>query len=607
MEIKIKSELEKLSSNELDKTNELLKVLDDMGMNDDTKLKGVLYFLLKHDKINFDYLKTNYNQDVIDSVSIITKLDKLNYSEQETEAENLRKMFFAITKDIRIIMLKIACVVIDLRYSNDESEENKKSLANSILCLFAPLSARLGLSGYKTELEDGAFKINYPEKAEKIQSDVDNRFHKRQPIVDRLTSLVENCLKELNIEGRVFGRKKHIYSIYKKLQNHKLDNIYDLIAVRAIVKTIPDCYAILGRLHSLTEPMQNRFKDYIAIPKPNGYQSLHTTVIFEGFPVEIQIRTEDMHNYAEYGIAAHWIYKEKRKKQDNLDVQLSWIRQMMENDDLPIDDLVKSLDQDIYDNEIFVQSPKGKVIYMPNGSTPIDFAYNIHSAIGNQCVGAKVNGKMVPVTTELKNGDTVEIITNPNSKGPSRDWLKICKTSEARNKINSFFKKNIKEETINLGRTMLETAIRDKGYSVTRLLTKSSLEKILKHYNYTEENEFYANLGTNAISAKLIANRLANEYQKETKIETTTKTLTNNISINLPSEKQISVKGLNNVLVKFAGCCHPMYGDDIIGFVSTGRGIIIHRSICPNTNYFRDSRLIEVKWKPLEEKPKKKQ
>lgn len=607
MELNIKKEIEKLDGQELVKTNALLNVLDDMGMNDDTKLKGVLYFLFKHEKIDLDYLKNNYSEDIYNTVSIINKLDKLNYAEQETEAENFRKMFFAITKDVRIIMLKIACVTIDLRYLKDESEEYKKSLANSILYLFAPLSARLGLSSYKTELEDGAFKLSNPELSEKIQQEVDNRFHKRQPIVDRLTDLVKNCLKELQIEGKVFGRKKHIYSIYKKLQSHKLDQIYDLIAVRAIVKTIPDCYALLGRLHSIVEPIQNRFKDYIAIPKPNGYQSLHTTVTFEGFPVEIQIRTEDMHNYAEYGIAAHWIYKEKRKKQDNLDVQLSWMRQMMENDDISIDNLVKSLDQDIYDNEIFVQSPKGKVVYMPNGSTPIDFAYIIHSAVGNQCVGAKVNGKMVPVTTELKNGDTIEIITNPNSKGPSRDWLKICKTSEARTKINSFFKKNIKEETINLGRTMLETAIRDKGYSVSRLLTKSSLEKILKHYNYTEENEFYANLGTNAISAKLIANRLASDYQKEIKIETTSQIQTNNISINLPTEKQIAVKGLNNVLIKFAGCCHPMYGDDIIGFVSTGRGIIIHRKICPNTNYFRDSRLIEVGWKPIVVKePKKK-
>ena len=290
-----------------------------------------------------------------------------------------------------------------------------------------------------------------------------------------------------------------------------------MIAVRAIVKTIPDCYALLGRLHSVVEPMQNRFKDYIAIPKPNGYQSLHTTVIFEGFPVEIQIRTEEMHKYAEYGVAAHWLYKEKRSKQDSLDVRLAWLRQMMENENVSIDELAKSLSQDIYNNEIFVQTPKGKVIYLPSGSTPIDFAYAIHSEVGNKCVGAKINGKMSTVSATLNNGDIVEIITNTNSKGPSRDWLKICKTSEARSKINSFFKKNMKEDTIKLGKSLLENAIKDKGYSVSKLLAKTYLDEILDYYNMNEIDELYTNIGTNAISAKYIANKLANSYQKQIK------------------------------------------------------------------------------------------
>lgn len=382
-----------------------------------------------------------------------------------------------------------------------------------------------------------------------------------------------------------------------------------MIAVRAIVKTVPECYALIGKLHSEVEPIAKRFKDYIAIPKPNGYQSLHTSVMFEGFPVEIQIRTDDMHKYAEFGVAAHWMYKEKRNKQDTLDVRLAWLRQMMEDGkDTSLDELASSLNEDIYNNEIFVQSPMGKVIYLPAGSTPIDFAYHIHSEVGNKCVGAKVNGKIVPTTSILNNGDTVEIITNPNSKGPSRDWLKICKTSEARNKINSFFKKNMKEENVKLGKSMIENAIKEKGYSVTKLMAKDYFDNILSYYNL-EADELYANVGVNSISAKVIANKLVGAYQKQlkTEIENTNSTIENHVTLMTPTDKQINIKGLNNILMSFAGCCHPMYGDDIVGFVSAGRGVIIHRSVCPNISYFDSSRIIEAEWKPVAEpKPKKK-
>ena len=333
---------------------------------------------------------------------------------------------------------------------------------------------------------------------------------------------------------------------------------------------------------------------------------MHTTLKFEGFPVEVQIRTEEMHQYAEYGIAAHWIYKEKRSKQDNLDIRLAWLRQMIEDENISIDDLASSLSQDIYNNEIFVQSPKGKVVYLPSGSTPIDFAYCIHSEVGNKCVGAKVNGKMVQTNSELHNGDVVEIITNPNSKGPSRDWLKFCKTNEAKSKINTFFKKTMKEENIKLGKAMLETAIKDKGYSVSKLTSTKNMNEILQNYNMTEVDELYANIGTNAISANYIAGKLAQSFQKQIKQENENIPRSPNVSLAAPTEKQIALKGLNNILLKFANCCHPMYGDDIIGFISAGRGIIIHRKICPNVSYFRESRLIEATWKPIEEKEKKK-
>lgn len=605
MKNKIEELLKVIDNKDQKKIQDFLNILSDMKLSDDKKLEGLLYIQLKDGKISLDEIKEKYDENILNSVEVLRKLDNINYSQQDIEAENIRKMFFAITKDIRIIMLKIAIVVTDLRHLEHFSDEEKLTLANSIFSLFAPLAARLGLSTYKTELENGAFMLKDKKLYDEIQAKVDSRFHKRQPIVERLTTLVQNCMKDLGIQGKVYGRKKHIYSIYKKLQNHSLDNIYDLVAVRALVQTIPDCYALLGRLHSMVEPYKNRFKDYISTPKPNGYQSLHTTVLFEGFPVEIQIRTEEMHQYAEYGVAAHWLYKEKKNKQDNLDVRLAWLRQMMENEDVSIDELASSLGQDIYNNEIFVQTPKGKVIYLPSGSTPIDFAYSIHSEVGNKCVGAKVNGKMVQTHSELHNGDVVEIITNPNSKGPSRDWLKICKTAEARSKINSFFKKNMKEETIKLGKTMLEGAIKEKGYSISKLM-QNGLEEILKQYNYTEENELFANIGTGAIPPKGIANKLASLYQKQVKATIESPERNTSITLAEPAEKQIDLKGLNNILLKFANCCHPMYGDDIIGFISAGRGIIIHRKVCPNISYFRESRLIEAFWKPIEEQQKKK-
>ena len=604
MENKIKEIIKLVNTEHQQKAQEFINVMSDMKLSEDKQLEGVLYFCLNCNLITFEEIKYNYPES-ISVIEILQKLDKINFSQQDIEAENIRKMFFAITKDIRIIMLKIAFVIVDLRYISTKTEEEKQILASSIFALFAPIAARLGLSTYKTELENCAFKLSNEKLYNEIQEKVDNRFNKRQPIVERLKTLVENCMKDLNIKGKVYGRKKHIYSIYKKLQDHSLDNIYDLIAVRALVQTVPDCYALLGRLHTMVEPFQNRFKDYISTPKPNGYQSLHTTVLFEGFPVEIQIRTDEMHQYAEYGIAAHWLYKEKKNKQDSLDIRLAWLRQMMENEDVSIDELASSLGEDIYNNDIFVQTPKGKVVYLPTGSTPIDFAYCIHSEIGNKCVGAKVNGRMAPTHSELHNGDVVEIITNPNSKGPSRDWLKICKTSEARSKINNFFKRNMKEETIKLGKTMLEAAIKEKGYSVSKL-TQNGMSEILKQYNYVEEDELFANIGTNAIAPKVIANKLAALYQKQIKATIDTPIRNSAVTIAQPTEKQIDLKGLNNILIKFANCCRPMYGDDIVGFISAGRGIIIHRRVCPNISYFRESRLIEAFWKEEKEKQKKK-
>lgn len=600
------SELKKLIPEKLtNQADTLLAILDDMELGETIKCEGLLHFLVLNNVLSLEQAEQDY-PEASATLNILDKLEKIKITDSAEDTENIRKMFFAITKDIRIIMFKIALIVTKLRHKDEFDENERQEIAKAIFLMYAPLSARLGMSNYKTELENGAFLILQPEKYNQIQEDVDKRFHKRQPIVERLTLLTKRCMDELGIKGKVFGRKKHIFSIYKKLQDHTLDQIYDLIAVRAIVNTVAECYALLGRLHTEVEPIPGRFKDYIAIPKPNGYQSLHTTVKFEGFPVEIQIRTVEMHQYAEYGIAAHWLYKEKRNKQDSLDIRLAWLRQMMENENVSIEDLAKSLNQDIYNNEIFVQTPRGKVIYLPAGSTPIDFAYNIHSEIGNKCVGAKVNDKMVPITSSLNNGDIVEIITNPNSKGPSRDWLKICKTSEARKKINEFFKRNMKEENVKLGKTMLENAIKDKGYAVNKLINTDAMQEIIDYYNVADIDEFYALIGTNAIKPIAIANKLALAFQKQFKAEQEQIVSHNTITLADPQENQVSLKGLNNILMKFAGCCRPMYGDEIVGFVSTGRGVIIHRKQCPNVACFDEGRLIDASWKPIVEKPKKK-
>lgn len=586
-------------------SNTLLSVLEEMGLSETIKSEGLLHFLIINNVLTLEQAEQDY-PEAASTLNILDKLEKIKITNAAEEAENIRKMFFAITKDIRIIMFKIGLIVTKLRHQSEFSEDERQEIAKAIFLMYAPLAARLGMSNFKTELENGAFMIAEPKKYLEIQVDVDKRFHKRQPIVERLKDLTKKCMDELGIDGKVMGRKKHIYSIYKKLQDHTMDQIYDLIAVRAIVNTVAECYALLGRLHSEVEPIPGRFKDYIAIPKPNGYQSLHTTVKFESFPVEIQIRTKEMHQYAEYGIAAHWLYKEKRNHQDSLDVRLAWLRQMMENENVSIEDLANSLNQDIYNNEIFVQTPRGKVVYLPAGSTPLDFAYNIHSEIGNRCVGAKVNDKMVPITSSLNNGDVVEIITNPNSKGPSRDWLKICKTSDARKKINEFFKRNMKDENVKLGKTMLENAIKEKGYAVNKLINTDAMQEIVDYYNVADIDEFYALIGTNAIKPIAIANKLALAFQKQFKAEQEKIIDHNTISLSAPQENQVALKGLNNILMKFAGCCKPMYGDEIVGFVSTGRGVIIHRKQCPNVSCFDEGRLIDASWKPIVEKPKKK-
>ena len=550
-----------------------------------------------------DKLKQDYGEDVVNFLHALKKLIEIDYQNEEQEAENIRKMFFALTKDIRVIIVKLFFVLAELSVLSEkpDASEQVNIKSKQILELFAPLASRLGLSALKSELEDLAFKNLYPKKYAEIEKEVQKRYKERAVTVENLKNLVKSFLNELGINGEVMGRKKHMFSIYKKLKEKdgNLDKIYDLVAVRAIVPTVEECYTLLGKINSKLTPFQNRFKDYISIPKSNGYQSLHTTVMFENVPVEIQIRTFDMHKAAEYGVAAHWMYKEKRSKLDSLDEKLGWVRELMESDHATTkEELLQSLKVDIYDGEIFVQTPKGKVVHLPKDAIALDFAYAIHTDIGNKCSGAKINGKMCPITKTLENGDIVEIVTNPNSKGPSKDWLKIVKTSGAKNKISQFFRKEMKEENIKAGKSMLEQAIKNAGYSTAKLLDKKYIEVLLSKLNFGTLDELYATIGYGALSAKIIAGKLSNIYKND--IDEKLKKeiiIPENLENYAPKETSINVKNLDNLLIKFAKCCCPIEGDEIIGFISHGQGVVVHRKQCPNVSFFDKDRLIEINWK----------
>lgn len=576
-------------------------------------------------------IETTFGSSVLAFLHSLKKLIEIDYTNEQEEAENIRKMFFALAKDVRVILVKICFILAEIKHYNsafarlndnnqllgNESAENipktaliekEKALdiastkAKQILDLFAPLAARLGLSTVKSELEDIAFEMLYPEKYAEIKREVEKRYIEREKTVEDLKKQIKGFMHELGLSGEIMGRKKHIFSINKKLKekNGNLDKIYDLVAVRAILNSVADCYALLGKINENFMPLHNRFKDYISIPKSNGYQSLHTTIMFEGVPVEIQIRTAQMHRIAEFGVAAHWVYKEKRAKLDSLDERLGWVREIMENqNNLSSEDLISLLKVDIYDGEIFVQTPKGKVLHMPQDSTPIDFAYLIHSQVGNQCVGAKVNGKMQPITKPLANGDIVEIITNPNSRGPSRDWLKVVKTSQAKNKILNFFRKEMKEENIKNGKAMFEQSIKNLGYSIPKVTEKKYVQILLDKHNFSTLDELLASIGHGAYSAKVFAGKLIQIYQADVKKQQEKMQIEHIASPEVynPSDSKINIKEMNNLMIKFAKCCCPIEGDEIVGFISQGRGVIIHRKQCPNVAFFDEDRLIEAKWK----------
>jgi len=579
------------------------QVLERMELDNKSKIVAFLYPSFLHGDLHSDDVLKDFGEEVLNILESLKKLHKLSFESEQEEAENIRKIFFAVSKDLRVVLIKLAFAYARLSHLNPDKDDPIKE-SNTVLILYAPLASRLGLQWLKTEMEAMAFAILEPEIYKTIKSELDKKFKEKANIVNELIEKVKGFTEELNIEATVYGRKKSVYSIYKKTvkKNKTFDTIYDLIAVRAIVNTVSECYSLLGRIHGELTCLQNQFDDYIAIPKSNGYQSLHTTVMFHGVPVEIQIRTKEMHRVSEYGVAAHWMYKEGRNKVNNLDSKLAWFRQMIEEqNNMSASELIENISIDVEDSEIFVQSPKGKVVHLQKGAIPIDFAYSIHSEIGNKCVGAKVNGKIVPLTTPLTNGDIVEIITSQTSKGPSRDWLNIVKCASTKTKIRNFFKHELKDENIKIGKSMFEQIIKNKGYVIDKLIDPDLLKTVLDKFNFNTIDELYAAIGYNAVSASTVVMSLVNQYKKSIREKVSNQNVIERKSYYLPVEKDIKVKGLINTTVKFAKCCQPMYGDDIIGFVSSGKGVIIHRHNCFNLNFIDNERFIEVSWKPRKE------
>ena len=576
-------------------------ILIDLGLDYSAVSAALLHDCVEDTTATDEDIKRNFGDEIAELVLGVTKLKKLSFkSKEEEQAENFRRMFFAIAKDIRVLIIKIADRLHNMRTISSLSKERQIAMATETLEIFAPLASRLGLSYFKCELEDLCLKVLHPTAYEQLVNEITLKRSERQELVNKICERLTEMLKELGIKGEVSGRPKHFYSIYKKMttQNKTFDQIYDLTAVRVIVENIKDCYEVLGMIHTVWKPLPGRFKDYIAVPKSNNYQSLHTTVMTTyGMPFEIQIRTYEMHKIAEYGIAAHWKYKENRGAENNeFDEKLEWLRGVMDvqsSENSSPQEFYESLKFDLYSGQVFVFTPRGDVINLPEGSNPIDFAYNLHSEIGNKCIGAKINNKMVPLETKLQTGDYVEIITSANAKGPSRDWLRIVKTSQAKSKIKAFFKKELKEENIRKGKDMLEREAKVRGYSLASLMQPKWLDVIMQRYSISSLDDLYASVGYGGFTVNEILSKLIDFSKKEEKAHAPVKP---NYSVKSSNTSGIIVKGHDDLLVRISRCCNPVPGDDIVGFISRGRGIAIHRVGCSNLKNVEPFRLIEAHW-----------
>lgn len=598
---------------------EVACILVEMGLDTNTIAAGLLHDVIEDTPYSFEDIVREFNEEVANLVDGVTKLDKIEFkTKEEQQADNVRKMLLAMARDVRVILIKLADRLHNMRTLKYKSIEKQKQTAKETFDIYAPLAHRLGISKIKWELEDLAFRYTNPNEYYDLVNQISEKRVEREAYISDITKELEESLLKAGISSDIDGRPKHLYSIYRKMinKNKTIDQIFDLTAVRILVNNVRDCYAALGIVHTMYKPIPGRFKDYIAMPKPNMYQSLHSTVIgHQGKPFEIQIRTFEMHKTAEYGIAAHWKYKETTAgtAAGNLDTKLTWLREMLEwqRDTSDAEEFMESFKIDLFSDEIFVFTPKGTVINLPSESTPIDFAYRIHTDIGNRCTGAKVNGKMVPLDYELQTGEIVDILTSSVPKGPSIDWLNMAKSNQAKSKIRSWFKKVKREENIVKGKDLLEKETKRQGFNFGELAKGEGLDQLLRKYNMNSIDDIYVSVSFGDITPSTIVQRLKESYNKTNKQEAlAAKVLeeqmnkaiaknTDNPNRLKSLSHNVEVKGISNILIRFAKCCNPVPGDEILGYITKGRGVSIHRTDCKNLEVILandENKIVEVNW-----------
>lgn len=586
-------------------------ILAELGMDSETLVGGLLHDVVEDTEYTREQLVEDFNEDIAILVDGVTKLGAIKFENKEAQqAENFRKMYLAMSKDIRVLIIKLADRLHNMRTIEFMIPEKQIEKSRETLDIFAPLASRLGIYTVKFELEDIALKYLDPEAYKDLSEKLSAKKEQQEDIIKKVIEEITDALKDMNVKYEIYGRSKQLYSVYKKMkyQNKQLDEIFDLTALRILVENVKDCYAILGIVHTMWLPIPGRFKDYIAMPKPNLYQSLHTTLIDDdGNPFEIQIRTYDMHQVAEYGIAAHWKYKEGRAndKSNNDELKLSWLRQSLEwqQDVNDSKEFMETLKMDLFSTQVFVFTPNGDVKELPSGSTPLDFAFKIHSDVGCKCVGAKVNGKMVTIDHELQNGDIVEIVTSQNSSGPSVDWLKIAKSSSAKNKIRQWLKRENKTENVEQGKDALDKYIKKNGLEPNNVLKNAYIQKALKVHKFSNIEEAYKQIATGGNVLSKFGASLIGAYKEALKIEEKKENSTvikRSKTKHLPSnDGGIIVKGADNLMIRTSRCCNPVPGDEIVGFITKGRGISVHRADCSNVKGLLEtdsSRFIEVEW-----------
>ena len=592
-------------------------ILAELKLDPDTIATGFLHDVVEDTGFSIDDIEYEFGKDVEFLVEGVTKLGKIKYkSHAEQQAENHRKMLLAMANDLRVIMVKLADRLHNLRTLKFHKPEKQRMIAEETLEIYAPLAHRLGMNKIKWELEDTSLRYLNPQQYYRIVHLMNSKRDEREEYINTTIENIKEATKDLDIEAVIYGRPKHIYSIYRKMKDQKkqFSEIYDLLAIRVLVDSIKDCYAVLGAIHTKWKPMPGRFKDYIAIPKANMYQSIHTTVIGPGGrPVEIQIRTFEMHQVAEYGVAAHWAYKEGNKEKvtnDPLQKQLDWFKDLIElqNETKDAKDFMNSVKEDIFGDKVYVFTPKGDVSELPLGSGPLDFAYNIHTEVGNKTVGAKVNNKIVPLNYQLKTGDIVEVLTSANSFGPSRDWINLVFTTRAKNKIKRFFKLQDRDENIIKGRELLEKQITELGFNFKDFMTKQGMKDIATRFNFGTEEDLFAAIGFGEISYQTVANKMTEKARREIEdqkvVETAFEKTTpqgqkkESQKMKIRHEGGVIIEGVDNLLIRLSRCCNPVPGDAIVGYITKGRGISVHRKDCPNVQLpeSEQNRLIEVDW-----------